>query len=191
MWHPIFQNNFSVNVVWSQLYIFVVYLIVSALVTFIIFCKGDQQPPLPDSCIPILSVEQCLLLLKNHHSWIHISCLWVTHEVFVVHVLRQTHVSIHLPVHLSCCRCDLSSAQLALMSKCNDTRVHTKLTHLPPCPMGDSTHFAGFLACLSLPLNAALVKDSGQRKCLSKSIYFIFLDLVSPGASLTTTPPLP
>lgn len=37
------------NLIWSQMYTFVVYTTVSVLVTFFIFCKGDQQPPLPDS----------------------------------------------------------------------------------------------------------------------------------------------
>lgn len=103
-------------------------------------------------------------------------------EVSVVSRFRQALISIHPPVHLLCHHRDLSFAQLALINRCTYTTLHTKLSHLPPYPMENSSHFAGFLSHLSL-----FECSPGERdlaiKCLSKTINVICLDLVSPRGS--------
>lgn len=112
------------NPVWSQMCTFVVYSAVSVLVTFIIFCKGDQQPPLPDS--------SSLSHLGNNICY----CLNIPTTELHSHVcgcsVCHWHVQGGTNIHLSCHCCGLSSAQWALTNRFTYIRVCTKLTRLPP-----------------------------------------------------------
>lgn len=104
-------KKFYLNLVWSQMYTFVVYTAVPVLVTFIIFCKGDQQPPVPDS-IPISSGKWYLLCLTIPMAEFHSPVLGAF--VSLTRSGRHKHLSLQLPTVLS--PLWPSSAQWALIT---------------------------------------------------------------------------
>lgn len=124
-----YQKNSYLNLIWSQMYTFVVYTAVSVLVTFMMFCKGDQQPPIPDSSsLSHLRNNICYCLnipMAEFHS--HVCGCSVSHE----HVQVGTNIR-PCSCHLSCCHRGLSSAQGALTNRFTSIRVCTKLTHFLP-----------------------------------------------------------
>lgn len=142
-------KKFYLNLVWSQMYTFVVYTAVPVLVTFIIFCKGDQQPPVPDS-IPISSGKWYLLCLTIPMAEFHscFGCICVTNTV------RQAQTSVpaaaHSPVP--------TVPQLCTVSSNKQIYPRQSLCKLTLClpPPGHLCSFCRFLSHLCLKV--ALVR---------------------------------
>lgn len=139
-----------VNFIWSQTHTFVVYTTVSVLETFIIFCKGDQQPPDSSSLSP----------LGNSFCY----CLNITTAEFHCHVCGSTCSGRHkyLSIQLSTSHVTAVASVLTMSSnKCVYLYQSLYKTHSSASLfMEKCTHFAGFPSHLSLTIT--LVKQIWQ-----------------------------